>query len=83
MWETTMKIFVILAFISSLAWSKTIKDFNQAIYEDASADIKKDQEKFKKSTSRSPASVEVVPESKIEEESKIDKNVRQIGPKNW
>jgi hypothetical protein len=83
MGETTMKFLMILCLISSFAWSKTIKDFNKAIYEDASAEIKKDQEKFKKSATRGPASVEVVPESKIEEESKIDKNVRQIGPKNW
>lgn len=81
--EMSMKILFILALCSSFAWSKTIKDFNKAIYEDASADIKKDQDKFKKTATRGPASVEIVPESKIEEESKIDKNVRQIGPKTW
>lgn len=78
-----MKILLIFALMTSFAWSKSIKDFNKALYEAANEEIKKDQDKFKKPTGRGPASVETVTEPKIEEELKIDKNVRQIGPKTW
>ncbi len=78
-----MKILIVFTLISSVAWSKSIQEFNKAIYQDTSEEFKKDEDKFKRPTARGPASVESVPETKIEEESKIDKNVRQIGPKTW
>jgi hypothetical protein len=78
-----MKILIVFALISSVAWSKSIQEFNKAIYQDTSEEFKKDEDKFKRPAARGPASVEPAPETKIEEESKIDKNIRQIGPKTW
>jgi hypothetical protein len=79
-----MKYLVCLSLlISSMAWSKSVKNFNQAITDDFQKEIKKDEDKFKKPVMRGPASVAPSPASAIKEPSKIDKNIRQIGPSNW
>jgi len=79
-----MKYFMCLCLlVSSVAWSKTAKNFNQAITDDFQKEIKKDEDKFKKPVMRGPASVEPMPAAVIKEPSKIDKNIRQIGPSNW
>lgn len=71
-----------LVLVSSVAWSKTTINFNQALQEDVQKEVK-DDEKFKKEASRGPASVETEHEQVIDEPSKLDKNVRQIGPNKW
>lgn len=69
---------------ASMAWSAgAVKDFNKELIQDVQKEIKKDDDSFKsRAATRAPASVEmkVAP---IEEPSKIDKNVRQIGPNKW
>jgi hypothetical protein len=63
------------------SWATTV-DFNKAIREDVRKEIKKDEHKFKKEAKRAPASISV--EGPIlKEPSKIDKNLRQIGPNKW
>jgi hypothetical protein len=58
------------------------KDFNSVLLKDVQKDIVKDDQKYKQTkVTRGPASV--VAEPIIQEESKLDKNLRQIGPKRW
>ncbi len=71
-----------LVLVSSVAWSKTVINFNQALQEDVQNEVK-DDEKFKKQATRGPASVEVEHEQVIDESSKLDKNERQIGRNKW
>ena len=71
-----------LVLVSSVAWSKTTINFNQALQEDVQKEIQ-DYEKFKKEATRGPASVETEHQQPINEPSKLDKNVRQIGPNKW
>lgn len=71
-----------LVLVSSVAWSKTTINFSQALQEDVQKEVK-DDEKFKKEATRGPASVETEHEQVIDEPSKLDKNVRQIGPNKW
>jgi len=79
-----MKLILCLTLLMSFsAYSKTKIDFSQALNEDVEQDIKKDDEKFKKEATRGPASVQPEQEMQIEDTSKIDKNVRQIGPNKW
>ena len=79
-----MKIIVCLSLlISSVAWTKSTQNFNKAITDDFQKEIKNDEDKFKRPVMRGPASVEPTPASAIKEPSKIDKNIRQIGPSNW
>jgi hypothetical protein len=79
----------ILITLSTQSFAKSVKEFNKALIEDVQKDIKKENDldlKTRESITRSPASVEDTQDSRyeeIEEESKIDKNVRQIGSKNW
>ena len=79
----------ILITLSTQSFAKSVKEFNKALIEDVQKDIKKENDldlKTRESITRSPASVEDAQDSRneeIEEESKIDKNVRQIGSKNW
>lgn len=64
--------------------SKTLKDFNETFHREIDKEIKKDEDKFRKSPMRAPASVpEVQKRPMMKEPSKIDKNVRQIGPNEW
>ncbi len=71
-----------LVLVSTGAWSKTIINFSQALQEDVQKEVQ-DDEKFKKEANRGPASVETEHEQPIDEPSKLDKNVRQIGPNKW
>lgn len=79
-----MKLFICLTILVSMnAYSKTKIDFSQALNEDVEKDIKQDDDKFKKEANRGPASVQTEHENPIQDTSKIDKNVRQIGPNKW
>lgn len=79
-----MKIILCLLLASPLVWAKSTKiNFNEALIQDVEKDIKRDDEKFKTDIRRGPASVEVEKLPTVKEESKIDKNVRQIGPDRW
>ncbi len=80
-----MKLLLILSLISFSVYAKSpLADFNQTINEEIKTEIKKDDEAFKKKgpMKREPASVEVEV-ALPEEPEKIEKNVRQIGPKTW
>lgn len=80
-----MKIMLFLiVFISFSAWSVSIGEFSRVMNQEVLNEIRKDEDKYKKESSRAPASVdESIEDKKIEEPNKIDKNVRQIGPNNW
>lgn len=79
-----MKFILCLTVLMSFgAFAKTKIDFSQALNDDLKQDIRKDDEKFKKEATRGPASVETDSDRPIEDTSKIDKNVRQIGPNKW
>ena len=77
-----------LLVLSHLAFAKDVKDFNKVLIEGVQKEIKTENDqglRSKQSIGRGPASVKesVVPEKDIKEESKLDKNFRQIGSKNW
>ena len=83
-----------LAFITFLlamashTYAKDVKDFNKVLIEGVQKEIKTENDqglRTKQSIGRGPASVQetVVPDKDIKEESKMDKNFRQIGSKNW
>lgn len=80
-----MKFILCMLMASSFAWSKPTQiNFNEALMEDVQADIQKDEERFRSDVRRGPASVEEVEVKPfIDEESKIDKKDRQIGPRSW
>lgn len=82
-----MKTFIIaLVLFSSLAFAKEMKNFNKDLFQNVQKDIQNDNDdQFKKRTvGRGPASVDSEPEGKyIEQEKKIDKNVRQLGTQKW
>ena len=71
-----------LVLISTVVWSKTTINFNQALQEDVQKEVK-DDEKFKKEAIRGPASVEIEQKEPLNEPSRLDKNIRQIGPNRW
>ena len=77
-----MKLILCLMLISTVSWSKTVIDFNEALQEDVQKELV-DDTKFKKQIQRRPASVEAAKEPRINEPSKLDKNIRQIGPNQW
>jgi hypothetical protein len=70
--------------LTGSVWSKTMVKFNQVLNDDVHKEIKNDDDKFKQEARRGPASVqpEVRPLPKAPP-SKLDKNVRQIGPDRW
>lgn len=73
-----------LFLISTLAYSNEVKNFNKVLVESVKKDIRNDNaEELKATASRAPASVETEVENEIQEESKIDKNVRQLGTNKW
>ena len=79
---------VALMGLSAIVMAKDVKDFNKVLIEGVSKDIRTDNDqalKSKESRTRGTASVQetIVPEKDIKEETKIDKNFRQIGSKNW
>lgn len=77
-------IVLTLAITSTIAWAEPVRDFNKVLIQDVQKQITKDDDSFKsKKSSRAPASVDDVEVAPMEEPSKIDKNVRQIGPNRW
>jgi hypothetical protein len=76
-------LFILCLILSVSAFAKSAMDFNQALNDDVTRDIRKDDDKFKKESFRRPASVEIDTENVIEETPKLDKNVRQLGPNKW
>ncbi len=83
---TLMMIFVLS---SSVVFGKEVKpDFTKTLLQDVQKDIDSDNDyKLKKNNSpmRGPASVEDVEviDTEIKEDTKLDKNFKQIGGKNW
>lgn len=80
-----MKFTIAFAIVvmATTAWAGPVKDFNKVLIQDVQKQISKDDESFKtRAATRAPASVEVEV-APTEEPTKIDKNVRQIGPNNW
>jgi len=77
------KLILIILLISTYSWSSSVKELSHKIGEDVNLELKKDEDKFRKTPVRLPASVPVVEKIKPEEPTKIDKNVRQIGPNEW
>lgn len=77
-----MKILTgMILILSFTAFAK--EDFNQAILQDVKTDIQKDEEKFRKVRARGPASVTENQPVQIQDPEKIEKNVKQIGHKEW
>lgn len=76
-------LILMMLFIPTLLWASSVEELSQKIGEDVKRELKKDEDKFRKTPVRLPASVPVVEKIKPEEPSKIDKNVRQIGPNEW
>jgi hypothetical protein len=82
--ESYMKKFILIILLSSThTWSSSVEDLSRKIGEDVNSEIKKDEDKFRKHPARFPASVPVVEKIKTQEPSKLDKNIRQIGPNEW
>lgn len=79
-----MKYLILFCLVVTPAFAKdTLNDFNKKLIENFDKDIKTDNDlslKKDRGPSRGPASV--APEM-IEEEKKIDKNVRQFGHRSW
>ena len=73
----------LVSLLPLLAFVKSLKEFNSVITKEVHQEIRKDEEKFKTSASRAPASVSPVHDQVVEEPKKIDKTVRQIGPNSW
>lgn len=81
-----MKITLIaaLALTSAVSFAKEVKDFNKVLIEGVQRDLKTDNAeelKVKSYPSRGPASVAVEPVQ--QEETKLDKNHRQLGNSKW
>lgn len=68
--------------LPTLCWSKSQVNFTKALTQDVQEEIKRDEDKFRKVIKRGPASVQEV-EPVIEDNPKLDKQVRQIGPNKW
>lgn len=80
----TFFIFAILSLSLSAFAKPTAKDFNRSLLDNVKAEIKdENSDQFKKTgITRGPASVK--PAGPVfHENEKIDKNVRQLGSKNW
>ncbi len=80
-----MKYLILLSLISSSAFAEDkLDDFNKKLLENFNKDISADNVRKNHVPSRGPASVAPEMDSKnIQEEKKIDKNVRQIGHRDW
>jgi polyhydroxyalkanoate synthesis regulator phasin len=84
-----MKILLALLSISFMAFAgKTVKDFNKVLIDDVKTNVKKDDESFKTNQGRSPASIPTATETEVMQDQKksidkIEKNVKQLGPKEW
>lgn len=78
-----MKILFVLTLFTIQAFAVTPRDLSKELSKDIQQDIQKDDDKFRKTSSRAPASVDSLDERKIEDTPKIDKSVRQIGPNKW
>jgi uncharacterized protein YxeA len=82
-----MKIILISLLSSGFIWSKsTVDHFNEVLQSEVRNDIKKDEERFRKTPMRTPASVEEVPhknQAQQQEGLKFDRNHRQLGSESW
>lgn len=82
-----MKYALLLSLIiMSSSWARTPVNFNHALNEDVRNEIRKDDFKFRKKSHRAPASIESandVVQPILHEPLKIEKTVRQIGPRSW
>lgn len=72
-----------MLFLSLPVLAKSNQDFNKVLLEGVKKDIRKDEDSYKKQAVRAPASVEVEVVSQPEVPTKVDRNVRQIGPNRW
>lgn len=73
-----------ILFMSSISYAREIKDFNQALFDKVNKDIQNDnveEFKTKKEVTRGPASV--LPSGKESPDTKIDKNLKQLGHSKW
>ena len=80
-----MKFIAIFIFaITHTAYGKEASNFNRVLLDEVKKEISNDDEYLKKTPQRGPASVAPtkVP-TPIQDTSKIDRNVRQIGPDSW
>ena len=78
-------LLALLLLASTSLMAKEVKNFNKLLMEDVQKDIKNDNAedlKTKSTATRGPASVSTE-EGPAQDESKIDKNVRQIGANKW
>lgn len=79
-----MKYLIIFCLVVTSAFAKdTLNDFNKKLLENFDKDIRTDNDlslKKDRGPSRGPASVGP---AMIEEEKKIDKNIRQTGHRAW
>lgn len=76
-----MKLLILSTLLTSLAFAKGVQDFNGALLKDVQKDIAKDNDSFRrKEPVRRPASVD---HREIRDESKLEKSIRQIGPRSW
>ena len=86
-----MKMLLMLLLIPFLSWAqKNLKDFNQALNNSVKDSVKKDDQAFKRKAGRAPASIDTDEASDVQRfESqkksldKIEKNVKQVGSKEW
>lgn len=76
---------VFILAMASNAYAKEVKDFNKVLIQNMQKDINNQNDyQFKTQAGRAPASVpEAEVDRPIKEDNKIDKNVRQIGPRDW
>ncbi|HXH31063.1 MAG TPA: hypothetical protein VNJ01_09645 [Bacteriovoracaceae bacterium] len=76
-----MKYLSFLFLLGSVAFAKDVREFNHELITDVQREYKMDSERYKSSSpGRAPASLGV---QAIQDESKLDKNFRQIGPRKW
>lgn len=83
-----MKLLILTAliFMSFSGFSKEVKNFNKVLIREVQKDIQNENDQtFRKKNSpmRGPASVSEERTAPPMEETKIDKNVKQLGHKNW
>lgn len=79
-------LFALLTLFTTSVMAKEVENFNKVLMDEVKNDIRKDNAdylKTKASATRGPASVSTENEGPMEEQSKIDKTVRQIGANKW
>ncbi len=79
-------LFALLALLSTSVMAKEVNNFNKFLMDEVKKDIQNDNAEYMKTkpqATRGPASVTAENEGPVEEQSKIDKTVRQIGANKW